>query len=330
LSRLATSTSSAVPVKIYLYNVSATNVPTTKVDSGLAVVTGTAGSFVGAMFTQTHAMTNYAIGFANASLTTDTIKPFMNNASATTNTAVVAALRYGEGLSFTKFNGTWTPQLGFWGANTDKEYVTIPLVSLSMAAGVLPASPPYCVGSAISYSNTSSSLFTNRQYNLNQFFVTWPAAITASLVPTVDPIYVANFGDGTGTVTPLPASHTYTTAGTFNGTLTANYQLGADNGQKVTDLNSGPAVVSVCTGINTLSSSELLVFPNPSNGIIILNNMPYNSTIELINILGESVYKEKVATDSKSFDFSAIAKGNYYLKMTSNEGKITVKKLNFN
>lgn len=330
LSRQATSTSTAVPVKIYLYNVSATNVPTTKVDSGLAVVTGTAGSFAGAMFTQPHAMTNYAIGFTNASLTTDTIKPYMNNASASTNTAVVPALRYGEGLSFIKFNGTWTPQLGFWGANTDKEYITIPMVSMNLAAGVLPATPPYCVNSPVSYSNTSTSLFTDPQYNLNQFFVTWPAAISPTAVPTVDPIYVANFGDGTGTVTPLPSSHTYTMAGTFTGTLTGNYQLSAVNGQKVTDAISGPASVGICTGINTLFASELLVYPNPSNGVITLNNMSYNSTIELVNILGESVYTEKVVTDSKSFDFSAIAKGNYYLKITSNEGKVTVKKLNFN
>ena len=157
LSRQATSTSTAVPVKIYLYNVSAANAPTTKVDSGLAIVTGTVGSFVGAMFTQTHAMTNYAIGFANASLTTDTIKPYMNNASASTNTAVVPALRYGEGLSFTKYNGTWTPQLSFWGANTDKEYITIPMVSMDLAAGALPSPlPPFCVNSSISFSNLSN------------------------------------------------------------------------------------------------------------------------------------------------------------------------------
>ena len=205
------------------------------------------------------------------------------------------------------------------------------MVSMDLAAGALPSPlPPFCVNSSISFSNTSSPLFTNPQYNLNQFFVTWPSALTATAVPAVDPVYVANFGDGTGTVTPLPTSHTYTAAGAFTGTLIANYQLGADNGQKVMDVSSGPVSVSIFTGINTLFSDELLAYPNPSNGIISLNNMPYNSTIELVNILGESVYKEKVSTDSKSFDFSAIAKGNYYLKMTSNEGKITVKKLNFN
>jgi hypothetical protein len=89
LSRQATSTSTSVPVKIYLYNVDATYKPTTKVDSGLAVVTGTAGTFAGALFTTPRVMTNYAIGFASGSTTTDTIKPYMNNASSSTTTVVV-------------------------------------------------------------------------------------------------------------------------------------------------------------------------------------------------------------------------------------------------
>lgn len=332
LARQATSTHTAVPVKIYLYSVDATYKPVAKVDSGLAVVTGTAGTFAGAMFTQSNAMTNYAIGFnVDYGNPGDTIRPFMNNAAAATSTVPVAQ-RYGEGLSFLNFNGTWTPQLGTWGANTDREFVTIPLVNINLAAGLLPSSiPPYCAGSAVNFTDNSTSLFTNRQYNLNQFLVSWPSVLSPTATPVADPIYTEDFGDGTGTFTTFQTSHTYASAGVFTGSLTAKYQLGADNGQKVSDLFIAPASVNVCTGVNQLTSSNaLVVYPNPSNGVITISNLTYNSTIELVNILGEVVYKEKVSTDSKSFDFSSIAKGNYYLKMTSTEGKVTVKKLNFN
>ncbi len=335
LARQASSTHTSVPVKIYLYSVDATYKPVAKIDSGLAVVTGTAGTFAGAMFTAPKVMTNYAIGFNVDYGPTglgDTIRPFMNNAAAPTSTLPVSQ-RYGESLSFLKFNNVWTSQTSFWaGSVTDFEYVTIPMVTLNLTAGFTPNSlPPYCATVPVNFTNTSTSLFTNRQYNLNQFLVTWPSVLSVTATPVADPIYTSNFGDGTGAFTTFQTSHTYAGAGVFTGTLTGKYQLGADNGQKVSDALTAPASVNICTSINQLTSSnDLVVYPNPSNGVITISNLSYNSTIELVNILGETVYKEKVSADSKSVDFSSFAKGNYYLKMTSTEGKVTVKKLNFN
>ncbi len=331
-SRNAASTSTAVPVKIYLYNVDATNKPTTKIDSGLAVVTGTAGAFIGAMFTQPRTLTaSFAIAYKCASLTTDTIRPFMNNASAPTNTAVAPALRYGEGLSFLKINGSFTPQLGTWGPNTDREFVTIPLVSFSLTTTAMPTTAgPYCPVTTISIANTSTSLFENPQFNLNKFLVKWPAAISASLVPVGDSIYTTNFGDASPLSYEVNPSHSYAAAGNYTASMVGKYQLGADNGQKVQDITGGVLVVDICTGLTELSNNELMVFPNPSNGNLTVKNISINSNLELINILGEVVFKEKMATDSKSFDFSNLPAGNYYLKMTNPDGKSSVKKLHFN
>jgi|GEM_PF-2360161 len=259
LSRQATSTSTSVPVKIYLYNVDATYKPTTKVDSGLAVVTGTAGTFAGALFTTPRIMTNYAIGFASGSTTTDTIKPYMNNAYAATTTVVVTppALKYGESLSFIRYNGVWTSQTGFWTpTGSDKEFTVIPFVNMNLSAGSNPTSlPPNCVNTAVSYSNTSNSLFVNRQYNLNQFFISWPAAITP---PTTDPIYTTDFGDGTAPTNSFVTSKTYTAAGVFTGSLTGRYQLGADNGQKVQDVFTSTIAISPNSTVSATSSSSII------------------------------------------------------------------------
>jgi hypothetical protein len=262
LSRQATSTSTAVPVKIYLYNVDATYKPTTKVDSGLAVVTGTAGAFVGALFTTPRVMTNYAIGFASGSTTTDTIKPYMNNASSSTTTVVVTppALKYGESLSFIRYNGVWTSQTGFWNpAGSDKEFTVIPFVNVNLSAGSNQTTlPPNCVNTAVTYSNTSNSLFVNRQYNLNQFFISWPAAITPSLVPTTDPIFTTDFGDGTAPTNSFVTSKTYTAAGVFTGSLTGRYQLGVDNGQKVQDVYTSTITISPNSTVSATSSSSII------------------------------------------------------------------------
>jgi hypothetical protein len=262
LSRQATSTSTSVPVKIYLYNVDATFKPTTKVDSGLAVVTGTAGTFAGALFTTPRIMTNYAIGFASGSTTTDTIKPYMNNAYAATTTVAVTppALKYGESLSFIRYNGVWTSQTGFWNPpGSDKEFTVIPFVNVNLSAGSIPTSlPPFCVNTAVSFSNTSNSFFVNRQYNLNQFFISWPAALTPSLVPTTDPIFTTDFGDGTAITNSFVTTKTYTNVGVFTGSLTGRYQLGADNGQKVQDVFTSTISISPSSTVSATSSSSII------------------------------------------------------------------------
>lgn len=329
LSRNSVSTSTAVPVKVFLYNVDATNKPTTKIDSGLAVVTGTAGTIAGAMFTQPRTLTtNFAIAYANAStLTTDTIRSWMNNAYAPTST-VTPALRYGEALSHIKINGTYTPMAGIFGTGTDKEFVTIPMVSFSLTANAMPTtSAPYCPLVDITIANSSTSLFENPQFNLNKFLVRWPAAISASLVPVADSIYTGNFGDGSPLTYAKNPVHQYAAAGNYTASLTAKYQLGADNGQKVQDVTGGVLFVDVCTGINELESNEFAVFPNPSTGLVTVKNISVNSTIELMNVLGVVVFKEKATTETKTFDFTALPTGNYYLKLTSSDGKSSVKKL---
>lgn len=325
-SRNAASTSTAVPVKVYLYNVDATNKPTTKIDSGLAVVTGTAGAFAGAMFTAPRTMTtSFAIGYACASLTTDTLRAWMNNAYAPTST-VTPALRYGEGLSFVKFNGAFTPMLGLFGTGTDKEFVTIPVVSFSLTTMAMPTTAgPYCPFDNISINNTSTSLFENPQFNLNKFLVRWTPAIAS--FPAADSIYTSNFGDGSPVVYAKNPSHSYTASGSYTASMVGKYQLGADNGQKVQDITGGVIQIDLCTGVTELTSNEFLIFPNPSNGLVTLKNVAANSSIELINVLGEVVYKDRMTNDSKTFDFTSLPSGNYYLKMTNTDGKTSVKKV---
>jgi hypothetical protein len=88
--------------------------------------------------------------------------------------------------------------------------------------------------------------------------------------------------------------------------------------------------VSTCTSLNELDNALYSVFPNPSNGQVSVKNITIGSNLELINILGEVVFKDKMISDSKSFDFTKYAAGSYYLKLTTPEGKSTVKKLQFN
>src|SRR5690606_2038301 len=64
-------------------------------------------------------------------------------------------------------------------------------------------------------------------------------------------------------------------------------------------------------------NTELLIFPNPTNGFINIElntNKPYFE-IEVFSLLGELVYANKVNSSKLSFDLSPYPKGMYLVKI---------------
>ncbi len=315
---------STVNTKAYVYSVDAQMKPLVKIDSASVVLTTTIKRYY-AMFSSPKTYTaNFAVAFQAQGSPTDVIIFIYNSAQTSTSTVN----NYGEGLSYRRFgSGVWNTSNALFTGTNDFEYIVSPIVSHAFSVDYTQSSNLLCPSTQLSLTNasTGTELFESPFFNLSRFGKRWN--IPTTTLPQ-DSIYNWNLGNLTQSVTPNASYIVASSAGTSFDTLTVvklNHSFDYCYQQEIKSYT-----ISVCTGVNALTSSELIVYPNPSNGIITLNNMPYNSTIELINILGESIYKEKVATDSKSIDFSSIAKGNYYLKMTSNEGKITVKKLNFN
>lgn len=80
---------------------------------------------------------------------------------------------------------------------------------------------------------------------------------------------------------------------------------------------------STLTGINNLDlENELVVYPNPSNGIIHIKQNAPISKIELVNVLGETIFIEDIESlQQNSFDLNFPAKGIengiYFLRIIS-------------
>jgi len=96
----------------------------------------------------------------------------------------------------------------------------------------------------------------------------------------------------------------------------------------VTDVNGCTAsdnitiTFDVCSKVNTIvSADELSVYPNPSNGIINIQNIK-ESNFSLINSFGQTVYTG-ISSD-KSFNISNLPNGIYFLKI---EGITKVRKI---
>ena len=75
------------------------------------------------------------------------------------------------------------------------------------------------------------------------------------------------------------------------------------------------------TGISTnfIQGNEILIFPNPSNGVFELKSEMENekSEIKIYNALGEIIYQSEIKNDKTEIDLSSQPKGIYFYQITS-------------
>jgi GEVED domain/Secretion system C-terminal sorting domain len=78
--------------------------------------------------------------------------------------------------------------------------------------------------------------------------------------------------------------------------------------------------VAICSGIeqNSISNSSFIIMPNPNNGVFTINSsIEMNGSIELINELGQVVYKNQMNGQSKNINLEHLSSGMYYVKVTN-------------
>jgi photosystem II stability/assembly factor-like uncharacterized protein len=78
-----------------------------------------------------------------------------------------------------------------------------------------------------------------------------------------------------------------------------------------------------------ISSSDCLIYPNPSSGIINVNYLettPTNKTIIITDNLGKEMYRTQLVNENLQIDASTWAKGIYFLNSVSKNG-VVVKKV---
>ncbi|MGZ4054313.1 MAG: T9SS type A sorting domain-containing protein [Bacteroidia bacterium] len=86
-----------------------------------------------------------------------------------------------------------------------------------------------------------------------------------------------------------------------------------------THTSSGTSMVNACdySGINALDqelSSEIILYPNPSSGTVILQSDKKMGIIQIYNCLGESVYKGKADNTYLQIDLGKLAPGMYFVQ----------------
>ena len=110
--------------------------------------------------------------------------------------------------------------------------------------------------------------------------------------------------------TPLQDGVTYYASQTVNG---------------MESLERTPVEVFYILGDNDLLFSNLSYYPNPVSDILVLSN---NSTIDsalVCNIVGQAVLQKEVNDTTASLDVSGLARGVYFVRITSGKAERTIK-----
>lgn len=305
------SPSANVPLKLYLCNVNAGNLPVfPALDSVTANVPNTpnGGIWVGGNFANpVNVSGKFAVLFRNASTNpADTLRLFINNASTATST-VPLNQRYGEGLGTMRINGNFQLTTNTFGTGTDYEFIVAPRVSFTYSAGATVLTPTICTNSAGSFSNTSSNVWVasnvleNRQFNFNKFYAYWNGVSTNSLLPLTQPDSIYNWtftgSSTTGTVNTKNASAIFNTVGNQLASLTVKYKVSANGGLyfSTPDLATTNIFVSsslapsltisgnssICSGESTtltVSGNPTFTWTNPVSNASVVVVTPATST----------------------------------------------------
>ena len=80
-------------------------------------------------------------------------------------------------------------------------------------------------------------------------------------------------------------------------------------------------------GIKSISANNSIsIFPNPTSGLLNINAVEVNSSVDVFNVIGEKVYTNSLVKGNNSIDLSGLSNGAYFVKLNSN-GTITTKKV---
>ncbi|MEN0003156.1 MAG: PKD domain-containing protein [Bacteroidota bacterium] len=123
--------------------------------------------------------------------------------------------------------------------------------------------------------------------------------------------YTWNFGDGnfSNEVNPV---HVYTAGGNYTVTLNAQSAFCG------TSLNQDLQIMITSTTQTALS--EVLVFPNPTSGVLWLENLAGVETIQLLDISGRPLQQVEVLQDKQQLDLTNLSSGIYLVVLRSKQG----------
>ncbi len=145
--------------------------------------------------------------------------------------------------------------------------------------------------------------------------------VTLSLTPNLQCVSINSVALSGG----LPGGGTYSgtgvTGGNFSpatagvGTYTISYMY--TDGNNCSNTATDVMTVDACTGIQTSNTDVVSIYPNPSNGLVVVKTPVLNTQVNIFDINGKNVFMQTATSMETSLDLSHLANGVYQLNIIS-------------
>ncbi len=107
------------------------------------------------------------------------------------------------------------------------------------------------------------------------------------------------------------------------GTETITYAYTDANGCSNTATNT--ILVDQCLGLETNELATVSVYPNPTDGKLILANVSGNTAFNVVSVSGQVVLNGTVSATANTIDLSSFENGIYVLQLTQEQGLQTIR-----
>lgn len=132
-----------------------------------------------------------------------------------------------------------------------------------------------------------------------------------------------------GTPTGGTYSGSGVTSGVFSpstvgvGTYTITYSY--TDGNNCTAVASDIMTVNACTGIQTLNTDVVSIYPNPSNGLVVVKTVVLNAQVNVLDINGKNVFSKTTDSFETQINLSHLANGVYQMNIVSDNKTLSHK-----
>jgi hypothetical protein len=258
-------------------------------------------------------------------------------------------LKFGEGRGVIRNQGQFSKTTDYnhpyFGPGTDYEFCVAPRVKYDLEISQIENNVQYgaCCFQAFTNTNTSTSAWTNPQFNFNEFYFHLQPFNNLFPSGTFTNSLIWNIGDGSPDTYPLPGTD-LVPLGAFGGDCNKFYEGTIIGDFKKmapeTPVTSHTAQITFtsstvwCYG-DTLGSSikeitnlsHVKVYPNPTVDKVIVSGLIGKNTITLYNMFGQQVFIQQADKTEISVDLSRFAIGNYLLRIADANNDTRVVKL---
>ena len=207
---------------------------------------------------------------------------------------------------------------------------TITVESADASMGTVSESNTYDYGTEIQISATASEHYHFVQWNDGNtdnprtITVTGDATYIATFAPNNYTIVVRSLNEDWGTVSE-GGTFPYGTEIQISATPRENYAFVAwtdgntDNPRTITVTGDAEYVAAFTwsVSIEQSTSTEITLFPNPATDILNITSSENISEIEIVNALGQVVYRTEVNGDNAVCDVNGLTSGVYIVRITA-------------